>query len=249
MNPCSTTALLKTVGKRILRVPFCRLPEGSLKFKMRAVMAKYLRGIPNEFLVNPGDTVVLVGTHRIDTVMLWSCLVGGRGKVLVIEAVPDYVENIRRNLQHHLNWPLNNVTYVVKGVDSAKGRKSIQIGERADYNKLANQEIDDGLSDEDYVREVEIDIDTIDNILLENGIRRVDHLHMTISGMEVEALKGMPQTLKMAGIRMVIRSLHKKNEEPLYVQVTKMLEEAGFATVLARGSAKFAGRDIFGSKV
>jgi len=249
MNPCSTTSLLKTVAKRLVRFAFCKVPEGLMKFRMRAAMATYLRGIPHEYLVNPGETAVLVGTHRIDTVMLWSCLVGANGTVVVIEAVPDYVENIRRNLEHHLNWPYQNIVYVARGVDSVKGRKAIQIGERADYNKLAKQFIDDGLSDDDYVREVEIEIDTIDNILSEYRISKVDHLQVTISGMEVEALKGMTETLKTEGIRMQIRSLHTKHDQPLYFQVVKLLQDAGLKTILAKNEAAFVGRDVYGARV
>ncbi len=37
--------------------------------------------------MNPGDLVVRVGFHKIDSVRLWSYLVGQEGKVVVIEAV------------------------------------------------------------------------------------------------------------------------------------------------------------------
>lgn len=249
MEPCSIRDLVKLIAKRVLRVPFNGFPEGAAKFGMRSAMARYLRGIPSEFLVGAGDTVVLVGVHRIDTVMLWSCLVGPRGRVVVIEAVPDYVENIRRNLEHHLNWPLENITYVAKGVDSTRGSKTIQIGERADYNKLANQAIVDGLSDSDYVREVQIEVDTIDQILADNNIEKVDYVYITISGMELEALKGMDKTLRTDGLRVQIRSLHMKDGEPIYVQVVKALNDAGLKTTLGRKLPKFKGRDIFASRV
>lgn len=249
MGPYSTSNMFKTIVKRFLRVPFNWIPEGATKFKIRAFLARRLGSVPNEFLVGVGETVLLLGVHRIDTVMAWSWLVGPRGKVIVVEAVPDYIDNIRRNLEHHLNWSLDNVVYVAKGVDAVSGRKAIEIGERADFNKLANQAIDDGLSSADFIREVEIDLDTVDHILEEVGIHHVDYIYITISGMEAEALKGMQKTLQMKGMRLKIRSLHMRHDEPLYLEVKNILQDAGLVTALSRKPRKFKGRDIYACRV
>jgi len=84
MNPYDTKSLLKVLTKRIVRIPIGLIPEGALKFKVRAAMLKMLNGIPAEFLINSGETVILVGFHRIDSVMMWSYLVGNNGQVVVI---------------------------------------------------------------------------------------------------------------------------------------------------------------------
>jgi len=148
-----------------------------------------------------------------------------------------------------LNWPLKNITYVSKGVDSQKGRKRIQIGQSPDYNKLADQSIEDGLSDLHFTHELEIETDTIDQILQECNIGRVDHIHMTISGMEVEALKGMTNTLQINGLRFHIRSLHMKNEDLLYLQAVQILQNSGMKIIVSRSIKKFKGRDIYASRV
>ena len=249
MGPYSTANMVKTIAKRFLRVPFNLIPEGETKFRIRSLLARRLGSVPNEFLVGVGETVLLLGVHRIDTVMAWSWLVGPRGKVIVVEAVPDYIDNIRRNLEHHLNWRLQNIVYVAKGVDAVSGRKAIEIGERADFNKLANQAIDDGLTSSDFIREVEIDLDTVDHILEEAEVDHVDYIYITISGMEVEALKGMESTLQMKGMRLKIRSLHMRHDEPLYVEVKKILQDAGLETVLSKKLRKFKGRDIYACRL
>lgn len=244
-----TKYLFKTLTKRALRIPLGLVPEGQFKFSIRAAMVKTFNSIPPEFLVNPGDTVLLVGFHRIDSVMMWSYLVGDDGHVAVIEAVPEYIDNIRYNLERHLNWPLTNITYISKGVDSTRGRKRIQIGQRADYNKFADQSIVDGISDSEYTDELEIETDTIDQILKDFNINKVNHIHMTISGMEVEALKGMTNTLQTQKLRIHIRSLHTKNDELLYLQARNILENCGMKTVTSKNIEAFRGRDIYASRV
>lgn len=212
-------------------------------------MIKARASISPDFLVGRGETVVLVGFHRIDSVMLWSDTVGSSGKVILIEAVPEYVENIRTNLEHHLNWRLKNILYVAKGVDSKRGRARIQVGAIADYNKLAERAIDDGLAHADFVRQLEIDTDTIDNILDEMHVDRVDHVHITISGLEVEALKGMPRILTTAGLRVHVRSLHMRQGELLYPKVVELFAASGMKTVIGRSSGQFHGRDIYAARV
>jgi FkbM family methyltransferase len=181
--------------------------------------------------------------------MLWSYLVGPRGRVVVVEAVADYVENIRQNLEHHLNWPLRNVLYVAKGVDAKPGETRIQIGTVADYNKLSGQSIDDGLTDGSYARELTVETDTLGNILAQLDLREVHHIHMTISGMEVEALKGMEQILSRSGLRVHIRSLHSKDGALLYPEVVKRLREHGMKAVVGQHTAQFQGADVYAAKV
>lgn len=240
---------LKLILKYAFKIPLQLVPEGKYKFLIRAGIAKLSYSIPVEFLANPGETVVLVGFHRIDSVMRWSYMVGKDGRVIVIEAVPEYVENIRVNLDFHLGWPLKNIVYVAKGVDAVPGKKTIQIGNYPDYNKLADQSINDGLNESDFIRQLDIEIDTIDSILDEHGIENINHVTMTISGMELEALKGMRNTLLSNGLRLQIRSLHMKNGELLYPQVVKILKACGMKTVLGKRIKKFNGRDIYACRI
>jgi len=244
-----TRAHLKAITRRILRIPVLLIPEGRMKFIIRKVIFKILDIIPGEFLANPGDVVVLVGFHRIDNVMLWSHLVGKKGRVIVVEAVPEYVDNLRVNIEHHLNWPYKNITYIKKGVDSCKGVKQIEIGEHADFNKLAEQGIEDGLSDSNYTRDVEIETDTLDNILQSIRVDKVNHIEMTISGMEVEALKGMSNILLSNGLRIQIRSLHEKDGQLLYLQVVNILDNCGMKTLVGRHNNRFVGREIYASRL
>jgi FkbM family methyltransferase len=212
------------------------------------MIAKTTNSLSPEFLTNAGDTILLIGFHRLDSIMLWSYLAGKAGRIVLIEAVPEYIENVRINLQHHLNWPLENIVYVNKAVASVKGTCRIQIGRRADFNKAAGQLIDDQLPATEFPREIEIESDSVDQILADVGIDRVDHVHVTISGMEVEALKGMPRVLRQPGLRICVRSLHTKDGDLLYPQVSTLLMRAGLRVCLGHRQPRFRGRDVYGTR-
>jgi FkbM family methyltransferase len=237
------------IVKRILKATIIRfLPEGKVKFFLMSGIMKILNHVPIEFIVKPGYTVLLVGFHRLDSVINWSYEVGKEGKVVVIEAVPQYINNLRINLEHHLKWPFQNITYISKGVDSVRGKKHIQIGKVAGYNKILEQNIDDFLSNQDYCGSLEIATDTIDHIIEENGISQINHIEMTISGMEYEALKGMKDTIKKDGLTIQIRSLHIKNGKLIYPQVIKFLKNNGMRVVTSGQIKKFMGRQIYASR-
>ncbi len=237
------------IVKRSIGALFRAMPEGKVKYQLRSRIMRARPSIAPELLVNSGETVVLVGFHRIDSVMLWSDLVGPKGRILVIEAVPEYVDNLRSNLEHHLNWPLNNITYCAKGVDSQKGSGSIEIGQRAGFNKLHNREVDDGLKEDDYTHTIDIDTDTLDNIINEFGFHDVDHIQMTISGLELAALQGADRTLKADGLRIHIRSLHRQNGKLIYTQVADTLRGYGMQVTIGKQVSGFDGRDVYGVKL
>jgi FkbM family methyltransferase len=245
----STAQLLKAVVRRMGSFAFVRLPEGRLKFALRAMIAAAVSSVPPEFLANPGETVVLIGFHRIDSVMLWSHVVGKGGKVVLIEAVPSYIQNIQVNLKHHLDWPIDNIIYVNKGVGAGKGQARLQIGRRADFTKVADQSIDDQLPASDFVEDIDIELESVDQILADLEIDAVDHVHMTISGMELEALRGMQRTLRQPRLRVYIRSLHTKAGELLYPQVVDLLTRDGMRVCQGRATRRFKGRNVYAARL
>ena len=125
----------------------------------------------------------------------------------------------------------------------------MEIGHSAGYNKLHNREVDDGLKADDYTHTVEIETDTLDNIIEEFNFQDVNHIHMTISGLELAALKGADRTLKSDGLRIHIRSLHKQDGKLLYTQVADTLRGYGMQVTLGKQVGGFDGRDVYGVKL
>ena len=238
-----------SLSRLIVRWLFCKvihlLPRKGLKCRLRAAVLKHKDGLHESLLCELGETVVMVGVHRIDTVMDWSMACGASGRVLLVEAVPLYLKNIRENLENHLNWNIDNISYIAKGVSSSSGTGSVEVGKRADYNKLADQGIEDNLPRDAFVTVETIPLDTVDNILEQQCLARANHIKLTISGMEVAALKGMTRTLQTPGLRLLIRSLHMIENRPQYLEVAEFLRHLGFNVALGKQVTPCGGRNIY----
>ena len=74
---------------------------------------------------------------------------------------------------------------------------------------------------------VEVEVDTLDNILGELGIKKVDFIKMNIEGAEVEVLKGMEEVLKN-DVRLAIAAHHSVNGKPTDETIELQLKQRGF---------------------
>ncbi|MDP1558110.1 MAG: hypothetical protein Q8K59_01480 [Nitrosomonas sp.] len=242
-------SIFKQIARRILRLIISYLPTEGLRHRLRSLIIKTKDGLHPSLLCQPGEIVVLVGVHRIDTVMQWSESVGAAGKLVLVEAIPRYLDNIKYNLETHLNWGINNIVYVAKGVSSARESGAIEVGRKADFNKLAEHQIEDGLSENDFIGVEITELDTLDNIIFNLGINNINHIYMTISGLELEALKGMRGILGTRGLTILIRSLHSRDGKLLYLQVMEELEKAGLHVTAGKKIKTAAGRNIYAYRV
>ena len=74
-----------------------------------------------------------------------------------------------------------------------------------------------------------IQVDTIDNIVSKLNLQRIDFIKMDIEGAELEALEGAEETLKKAR-KVVIAAYHVRDGEPTYNKVMDFLQKRGFKT-------------------
>jgi 3-dehydroquinate dehydratase len=74
----------------------------------------------------------------------------------------------------------------------------------------------------------EIEVDTLDNILEELGVTRVDFIKMDIEGAEIQALEGMERTLKENDVRLVIAAYHEVDGKPTWKTIVPWLKQMGF---------------------
>lgn len=213
---------------------FYALPEGQLKTSLRVAYFKFDTHLPMRALVNKGDVVVQAGCWRTETMEEWAKAVGPKGDVIVIEA-DDVNANIldveikRRGL--------DNVTLVRKAVWHEPTTVELQVSDFSDRNKLKDsQTYSPRQSPENYEAEKEVPGDSIDNIVEEAGVETVDHVHMTISGAEIEAIEGMTETLRNPGVRLFVRAIlcHEEEDVPINREVARMLEDRGLNVTLAK---------------
>jgi hypothetical protein len=76
---------------------------------------------------------------------------------------------------------------------------------------------------------VEVEVDTLDNILKELEISKVDFVKMDIEGAEIEALKGMDGVLK-GRTELAIAAYHIINRKKTFKTIIPWLEKRGFIT-------------------
>lgn len=203
------------------------IPEGRLKFFLRKIIIRLYDSLPNSFAVNKNDIVVQLGCWRTETMENWSKLVGKKGKVITVEADP---ENFRILEIEKKRRELENVILINKGIWHSKGTARLQVSTLSKRNKLKDADAYTPKNPDSNYDEIKvIPVDSLDHILEELNIRKVDHIQMEVSGAEFEALKGMPKTLSQKGIRIHIRSIliQKSTDKPLYEIIEKSLKDLG----------------------
>ena len=135
--------------------------------------------------IKNGDVVIELGAFCGFGTMKISEMVGEKGKVISVEADRINYKILEKNIT---NNNLKNVKIINKGIWNSKGELSL-FKESNQRNSLV----------EDLLNNIEskekIEVDTVDNILKDLEIDRVDFVTMEINAAEIEALQGMNKVL------------------------------------------------------
>lgn len=153
-----------------------------------AKLAKIRSGTPEHnwekwYDLKPGDVYVEAGAFWGRYGRIASLKVGATGKVILIEPSPENIDLIQTLIAAE---NLSNVTLIQKAIWSSKGTQTFSVEGNPASHKLtlpgAKQTIN-------------VETDTIDNILRDLGITKVDLLACDIEGAEVELVKGAEENL------------------------------------------------------
>lgn len=139
--------------------------------------------------INEGDVVVEVGACLGATAL---SLANKAGKIIAIEPEPKNLKFLSLNVRFH---GYRNILIVNKAVWSSRGKLRLYTTTTATGHTLTPSVfsyVDKPLTG----KVIKVEVDTLDNILAELGIEKVDVLLMNVEGAEVEALKGAEETLK-----------------------------------------------------
>lgn len=103
-------------------------------------------------------------------------------KILAIEMIPELYKIMEMNLESYLN-----ITPVMKGVTNRQGKGTARkgTGQRSSLNHDVANRFSQACED------VEVNLDTLDNILDENNIDEVDMMIIQVNGNEKEVLEGL----------------------------------------------------------
>ncbi len=150
--------------------------------------------------VHPGDTVFDCGAHV--GVFVSKALELGARTVVAIEPEPTNLECLRRNFAQEIGQ--GRVVVVPKGVWSTPGsmRLSVSTLNSGMNSMVASQS----------GGTVEVPVVTIDRLVKDLNLSRVDFIKMDIEGAEREALKGAELTLQRFHPRLMLDAYHRPDD-------------------------------------
>jgi len=171
-----------------------------------------------------GETIVEAGAFIGFYVVRAAEIVGDAGKVIAIEAVNENFEIMKRNVEAN---HLKNVILVNKAVWNTSTkikfyREGKQIGS-------ITQEV---VATDNFI---EVQADTIDQILAENNISKIDFIRIQLNGVELEALEGMGHTLSYRP-KVLVAGIYTKNGVSVQTLLKDYLDKKGFKTRIWGGS-------------
>ena len=174
---------------------------------MYASMTIHEEDIRKYFNPKRGDIVIDIGAAFGLYTITSSKQVGANGKVIAIEAHPGNYDMLNHNIK--LNG-LTNVIPLNYAVYSSKAKVKIY----SNYTIMAER------IQEEKVKEkfVEVNADTLDNILEQNVIRQeqINWIKIDVEGAELEVLKGAYNTLSNSkDIALYIEMHSQNNHQPI----------------------------------
>ncbi len=196
-----------------------QVPKDHYQYFCRIGMGDFLPGheghIVGKFAPKEGDIVIDIGAHIGRYTITSSKQIGKTGKVVAIEADPDNFQLLKRNIA--LN-KLTNVLPLNYAVFSTRTRmKLYEQSASAKYNSLM---LARAAESKNYV---EVNADTLDNILKQNGVNQVNWIKIDVEGAEYEVLKGSAETLSGGNISLFVE-IHNIDDPSHYHNVVGFLK-------------------------
>lgn len=177
----------------------------------------------------------LSSSNLTTDILTMSQRAGNKGKILGIDPDPtnhDSLNNILRNGKYP-------ISLLQKGTYDRQGHSKLQLTEVASFNVVEGIKVDRPVSNT-----IEIELDTVDNIIQAEGISPSDisHINITNNGCEYATLKGMRRLLSTAEELCITVIAGRSgpigtiDDQPDQKIITELLESYGFKTRFYRMS-------------
>jgi FkbM family methyltransferase len=192
-------------------------PKGNKLFFALAEQTLHNYGY-GPYRVKPGSIVLDCGANIGDFVR--EALSAGAGLVVAIEPGPRNLECLRRTFAKEI--ASGAVRVVAEGVWHEPGRLKMALHD----NTLLDGVVSNLRQEAPTTGYLEVPLTTIDNLVGELGLPRVDFIKMDIEGAEPNALQGAKRTIASFKPQMAIATEHFPSE---YADVMKVVSATGVA--------------------
>jgi len=180
--------------------------------------------------VLPGDTVYDVGANVGFFTLLASELVGGHGKVVAFEPLPQNLKFLRKHIE--LNG-LANVQVIDKAVANANGRVLFSCGDGSSTAHISDK------------GEIEVDAVSLDSLIEKRAIPPPDFVKIDVEGAESLVLTGAKRILDEY-CPCILLSTHAPVVQA--ANCLSLLRSSGYDTTSLSGNAEKVGGDYFARK-
>ncbi len=136
----------------------------------------------NRWRPRPGDTVVDAGAFIGRHTLAYARDVGPRGRVIAVEPHPENFRLLQRNVRAN---GYQNVTCVPCALSNFTGQSRLAYDRETSTSALATA----------GSRTVSVRVRTLDDLLAECQVSRVDLMKIDVEGAEVDVLRGAKKTL------------------------------------------------------
>ena len=176
------------------------------------VMTKHEEEIIGIFRPKEGDIVVDIGAHMGRYTIPSAKSVGVSGKVIAVEAHPYNFGILQHNLK--LN-KLTNVSALNSAVYSKKANLKLylpdeDLGYTMHHSVMTNY-LSTKYNNEIERKYIEVEADTLDNLLKISGITAVNWIKIDVEGAEYEVLKGAREILSTNKPISILVEVHGKD--------------------------------------
>jgi FkbM family methyltransferase len=190
------------------------------------VMTKHEEEIIGIFRPKEGDIVVDVGAHMGRYTIPSSKSVGASGKVIAVEAHPYNFKILQHNLR--LN-NLTNVSALNWAVYSKKAKLKLYLPDEdlgyTMHHSLMTNYLSTKYNNEIERKYIEVEADTLDNLVKSRGITRVNWIKIDVEGAEYEVLKGATEILSANTSISILVEVHGKDT---YAPTIELLRSYNF---------------------
>ena len=203
---------------------YCRVGDSFDDF---VIMTQHEDFLLERFSCKKGDIVVDVGAHIGQYTITSSDRLGPNGKVVAIEADPANFEMLKLNI--NLNQ-FTNVLPINYAVSSKEEKVKLYLpSQESGFTKYNTIMTDRARTEKDKF--IQVNANTLDNLLQQNGISHedVNWIKIDVEGAEFEVLKGATRILsKSKDIALLIEVHNLAGGNNFYTQIVEFLGSYGF---------------------